>query len=93
MSHKSSSSYKVWKDEIQRLQSKNVLITTSGGRFVGSLTLTSDKDIVRLAPNASGLLPVTIAVSKIENITDLSGLSLAEYNAFVATSDAVNSTF
>lgn len=93
MSHKSSSSCKVWKDELQRLQSKNVQITTSGGNFVGSLTLTSDKCIVRLAPNASGLLPATIAVSKIENITDLSGLSLAEYNAFVAATDPVNSTF
>jgi hypothetical protein len=91
LSKDESNSGKHWKDELARYRSRNVQITTSGGTYAGSLTLTKDRGIVRLAPNASGLLPATIAVRKIINISDLSSLSLAEYAIFVAGTDLNNS--
>ncbi|WP_411334732.1 hypothetical protein ACK1LH_05995 [Metabacillus indicus] len=91
MSKGSSSSCKVWKDELERLRSRNVQITTSGSAFAGSLTLTSDKCTVRLAPNAPNLLPVSVSVQEITGLTDLSQLSMSEYYAFASGTELGNS--
>ncbi|WP_203289884.1 hypothetical protein [Metabacillus sp. cB07] len=78
------------RSELLRLRNRNVAIVTSGGTFAGSLTFTQNREIIRLAPNAPGLLPSAISLREIENVTDLSSLSINEYVAFVAAEELNN---